>query len=285
LEADPLEQKVMKLGYTSKVAFNIGGSTIHSALGIPLNKNLLELGGLSDERHDSFAKKYDQLRLLVIDEISLVGSWMFAMIDRRLRTIMKAHNNFMNNLNVIVIGDLYQAPPVRDAWIFKSQSGGLNELAPNFWKERAKCYELVQVMRQKYLQFIGILNRFQTAIQSEHDITYINKLRFRLPSTNITFPRLFYTNVKTNEHNKYVFDNTLGETYKFVARDIPSETCPPSYKLSDKSSLIGGLHAEIFLKENMLVELCAGNHVTHDGLVNGADGIFKRFTTTPESLV
>jgi hypothetical protein len=45
------------------------------------------------------------------------------------------------------------------------------------------------------------------------------------------------------------------------------------------------LHAEIFLKENMLVELCAGNHVTHDGLVNGADGIFKRFTTTPESLV
>jgi hypothetical protein len=82
-----------------------------------------------------------------------------------------------------------------------------------------------------------------------------------------------------------VFDNTLGETYKFVARDIPSETCSPSYKLSNKYSLTGGLHAEIFLKENMLVELCAGNHVTHDGLVNGTDGIFKRFTTTPESLV
>jgi hypothetical protein len=28
----------------------------------------------------------------------------------------------------------------------------------------------------------------------------------------------------------------------------------------------------------MLVELCAGNHVTSD------DGIFKDFTTTPESL-
>jgi hypothetical protein len=82
LEADLLKQNVMKLGYTGKAAFNIGGSTIHSALGIPLNKSLLELGGLSDERHDNFAKKYDQLRLLVIDEISLVGSRMFAMIDR-----------------------------------------------------------------------------------------------------------------------------------------------------------------------------------------------------------
>jgi len=25
----------------------------------------------------------------------------------------------------------------------------------------------------------------------------------------------------------------------------------------------------------MLVELCVGNYATHDGLVNGADGIFQ----------
>jgi hypothetical protein len=27
----------------------------------------------------------------------------------------------------------------------------------------------------------------------------------------------------------------------------------------------------------MLVELCARNYATHDGLVNGADGLFKTF--------
>ena len=48
---------------------------------------------------------------------------------------MRAHNNFMGGLDVIVIGDLYQAPLVRDAWIFIFQSFCLNELAPNFWKE------------------------------------------------------------------------------------------------------------------------------------------------------
>jgi DNA replication protein DnaC len=63
LEADLLKQKIVKLGYIGKAAFNIGGSIIHSILGIPLNKSLLELEGLSDERRDSFAKRYNQLRL------------------------------------------------------------------------------------------------------------------------------------------------------------------------------------------------------------------------------
>lgn len=72
---------------------------------------------------------------------------MFAMVDWRLRTIMQAHNNFIGGLHVIVTSDLYEAPLVYDAWIFKSQSSGLNELVPNFWKERAKCYELTQVMQ------------------------------------------------------------------------------------------------------------------------------------------
>jgi hypothetical protein len=80
-----------------------------------LNKSLLKIGGLSDERLDSFVKKHDQLRLLVINEISLVGSQMFAMVGRKLRTIMQAHNDSMGGLDVSVTSNLYQAPPVCDA--------------------------------------------------------------------------------------------------------------------------------------------------------------------------
>ena len=69
MEADLLKQNIVKHGYIGKAAFNIGGSTIHSLLGIPLNKSLLELEGLSDERCDNFTKRYNQLCLWVIDEI------------------------------------------------------------------------------------------------------------------------------------------------------------------------------------------------------------------------
>jgi hypothetical protein len=42
---------------------------IHFALAIPLNKYLTKLNALSDERWDIFIKTYDQLCLLVIDEV------------------------------------------------------------------------------------------------------------------------------------------------------------------------------------------------------------------------
>jgi hypothetical protein len=47
---DPLKPKIMKLAYTSKVALNINGTTIHFALVIPLNKNYNELKSLGDEK-------------------------------------------------------------------------------------------------------------------------------------------------------------------------------------------------------------------------------------------
>jgi hypothetical protein len=102
----------MKLTYTKKETFNINDTIIHSKLVISLNKNLTKLNGLSDERYDTFIKTYDQLRLLVIDEIFLVGNRMLSFINRRLYVIKEVHNTFMGGLDVIMTGDFYQAPPL-----------------------------------------------------------------------------------------------------------------------------------------------------------------------------
>jgi hypothetical protein len=34
------------------------------------------------------------------------------------------------------------------------------------------------------------------------------------------------------------------------------------------------------VKKNMLIELCAGNYATSNGLINGPYGIFKDYTKT-----
>jgi uncharacterized radical SAM superfamily protein len=78
---DPLKPKIMKLTYIGKATFNISGTTIHSTLPIPLNKNFNELKALSDEKHDNLIKHYDQLFLLIINEISLVGNRMLSFIE------------------------------------------------------------------------------------------------------------------------------------------------------------------------------------------------------------
>ncbi len=74
---DPLKPKIMKLTYIRKITFNINSTTKHSAVAIPLNKNITELNALSDERHDTFIITYDQLYLLVINEIFLISNRMW----------------------------------------------------------------------------------------------------------------------------------------------------------------------------------------------------------------
>ncbi len=68
------------------------------------------------------------------------------------------HTKFFGNLDVIIIGDFYQVQPVHDAGFFKINMNNINSLAPNFWMESIKCYELEQIMHQSDEQFINILN-------------------------------------------------------------------------------------------------------------------------------
>ncbi len=112
--------------YIGKVAYNIGGSTIHSWLTILLKKSINDFKPLVDEKRDALMKQYTQLKLLVLDEISLIGSWMFSFIDKRLGIIKHNHNNFFGNLDVLIISDFHQVPPIRDSWVFHSINDGLN---------------------------------------------------------------------------------------------------------------------------------------------------------------
>ncbi len=215
---NPLKPKIMKLTYNGKYAFNINGTTIHSTLVIPLNKNFNELKALSDEKHDSLTKHYDQLHLLIIDEISLVSNRMLSFIDRRLWIIKQVHNQFMGGLDVIMIGDFYQTLLFWDSWIFLSKNIGFNILATNFWHENVKCYKLHKIMKQNDVHFISILNRFQIASQTNEDIHFINDFYLKPPPMDNTLPHLFYTNLKSNAHNKIVYDKTPGKTFKFLVR-------------------------------------------------------------------
>ena len=109
-DSDHFKKKALLMAYTGKAAYNIDGATIHSSLSLPLNcKNL---PSLSSERLDTLVKKYDQLQLLVLDEISLIGKRILKFTDLRLRSIKRLHTSFFGNLDVIITGDFFQVQPV-----------------------------------------------------------------------------------------------------------------------------------------------------------------------------
>lgn len=64
------------------------------------------------------SKHYYQLHVLLIDEISLVGSTFLHYIDKQLRDIMKTPTIYFGKLDTLFCGDLYQAQPVLDSIVF-----------------------------------------------------------------------------------------------------------------------------------------------------------------------
>ena len=277
IKFDPLISKALLMAFTRKVAFNIGGTTTHSALHIPVNQSLSNLKKLSTKTLSKLTKQYEKLKFIVIDEISLVGGRMLNAIDQISHFIKYVQNKFFGGLDVIVISDFYQAPPVREKWIFQKIDEGLNALAPNFWQDHVKCHELSTVMCQNDLVFINIPSIFRKVTHTIDDIKTTNDLCVKEPPIDSQVLYLFYTNKDMMAHNDQVFSNPSGFTFCFEAIDIQHCLLLPSNKIPTNPNKTVGLHECIKIKKGMVVELC-NNSVIFYGLINGVDGLFKTST-------
>jgi hypothetical protein len=92
----------------------------------------------------------------------------------------------------------------------------------------------------------------------------------------LKFLHFHHSNKTTSEHNKNIFDKTIGPIFYFQAKYITHDICPPNFTLSKiDPSKIDELHNELHLKQNILIELCACNSCTNVGLANGDEGFFK----------
>ena len=76
------------LAPTGKAAYNIKDNTIHSALAIPACQSLKNYKPLDSSRLNTTRCQLGGVKLIFIDEISLVGNSMFnAQINKRLKDI------------------------------------------------------------------------------------------------------------------------------------------------------------------------------------------------------
>ena len=82
------ETKVLMLAPTGKAAYNIKGNTIHCALAIPACQSLKNYKSLDSSRLNTLRSQIGRLKLIFIDEISIVGNTMFTVqISNRLKDI------------------------------------------------------------------------------------------------------------------------------------------------------------------------------------------------------
>ena len=108
---NPEKVRVLLLGPTGISAVNINGTTIHSGLGITSHGKYNKLG---HKQKAYLRNKLSELKIIIIDEISMVSCELFYQVHSRLIVIFdcKTDEPFVG-ISIIVYGDVYQLPPVK----------------------------------------------------------------------------------------------------------------------------------------------------------------------------
>ncbi len=165
---------------TGVAAINAGGVTIHSFFQVPFNPYVPTASWSStqnpnaNDRHSLISKLkvnkqrndiINKLDLLIIDEISMVRADLLDAIDTVLRHIRRKPNHAFGGVQVLLIGDMHQLPPVvpeADWEILKE-----HYKSPYFFDSKVITdnqplfVELDKVYRQSDKNFINLLNQLR----------------------------------------------------------------------------------------------------------------------------
>lgn len=249
---------------TGIAASHLQGQTIHSyfALGIreSLDDNSLEL--MLKKKY--LQSRFSKLKVLIVDEVSMVSPEIFSSIDRILRAFKKNDLPF-GGVQTILSGDFFQLPPIsrtpkekRFAW----QSPSWRELALQ------TCY-LQKKFRQDDNALISILDEIRTGQVSSKSYELLNSRLFKELEIEFSPTKLYTHNIDVDRINSEALDGLQMPLHSFV---YTSEGRTSNVEKIFKSSLV---LEQIDLKKDAVVMFIKNNYEL--GYVNGTTGVVVDF--------
>ena len=279
------------LAPTGIAAINIDGATIHSFF--QLKPALLTPDSIEEISNKRRIKMIREVETIVIDEVSMVRSDLFAAIDKRLRQITHNGSPF-GGKQIILVGDFFQLPPVvkteTESDYLNREFGGHYAFQTNLWQEADfQCICLQTNQRQKDDKtFMFILNdlrygklaernlKLDEQSQSVNVIEALTQLCVERPPLKKKIIYLCTTNREADRINQLNLSNLKGEEHLFravVQGKFPDSDYPTPEALS--------------LKVGARV-MTLTNKRTPDGeieYVNGEIGIIEAFGEGEDSTV
>lgn len=236
------KKKIVVLAPTGLAALNANGMTIHSFCRFGLAPNP---GGIVSKNSDNLLKENEEelvrnVDLIIIDEVSMVRADVMDHISEKIRLIRCSDKPF-GGVQLLLIGDLYQLPPVvtkKDESVLKGHYNS-DYFFFNSKAIRKVGFETIclnKVYRQDNPEFVGILDRARKGTITWYDCNKLNT-RF-LPDFSIPEETNYITLVsqrkqaeKINaEHLESVQEN--GKCYHAeIKGDFPEDAYPTSKDL------------------------------------------------------
>jgi ATP-dependent exoDNAse (exonuclease V) alpha subunit len=160
---------------TGLAAVNVGGQTIHSFFGLP--PRLIRQEDIRRSRNGAVMRR---MKLLVIDEISMVRADLMWAIDQSLRVNRGRPREPFGGVRLVLFGDLHQLPPVvQEAEIathLEEAHGGPFFFSIGALREGVGTYllELSRVFRQSDEDLISVLNHVRDGNVEESHLELLN---------------------------------------------------------------------------------------------------------------
>ena len=222
---EPDDVTVLLTAPTGVAAFNINGMTLHSAflLGRSKHSGFQPLG---HDRLNTLRSKLSRLMLVIIDEVSMVGSNMLLEIHKRLQQIKGVSDDVtFGNVSILAVGDLYQLPPVGQPQLFSPVSDCYAQLygSGSLWVDEFQLIELDEVMRQRGdSAFAELLCRVRTNDCTPEDLGILRSRVITADTPNYPTHALhvYRINKDVNSRNNLMLNNLASESeqYTIVAR-------------------------------------------------------------------
>jgi hypothetical protein len=243
---------------TGVAAINAGGVTIHSFFQLPFtpfipeSKNFGSNNAAAADKHSLLArikltgdrrKILQQLELLIIDEISMVRCDVLDAIDTVLRHFRNRLYEPFGGVQVLLIGDMFQLPPVikEDEW--QILSGYYNSAyffdSKVMQQQPAAYIELNKIYRQSDERFISILNKVRNNNLDEDAYQQLHQQynpSFQ-PGKKSGFITLTTHNNKADAINTNELSNLKGKIFSFkasVVGDFNEKNYPAEERLQLK---------------------------------------------------
>lgn len=250
---------------TGIAASHLGGQTIHSFFALGIRESVDEgyVDFLLDKKY--LKSRFSKLKLLIIDEVSMISPELFSSMDLILRGFKGTDAPF-GGVQVVISGDFFQLPPVstvpkekRFAW----QSPAWRAL------DLHTCY-LEEKFRQDDDRLIQVLDDIRSGEISASSEAILNERHEKELASHFHPTRLYTHNVDVDRINLEELDKLEGEEKLFVCETKGSQS---NIEKIFKSSLV---LETLALKKGAVVIFIKNN--PEAGYVNGTTGTVLSFS-------
>lgn len=251
---------------TGIAASHIDGQTIHSWSGLGIAETLSDNDIKRLMTKPFIKRKYQNADILIIDEVSMLHGYRLDMIERMCRA-MRSNDEPFGGLQVVLVGDMFQLPPVvrgevaLDQAVFAHQSEA--------WQKAnlCVCYLTEQHRQGADDELLDILRAMRSdTLTDEH----IDKLKSRVGhEANDDMTRLYTHNIDVDALNQTRLDQLTTEPKVFKMTESGNE-----YRIQ---ALKKNVLAPEYLRLKVGAEVMFVANNPKQGFVNGTRGKVTEF--------